>query len=113
MDTNFIKFTKIMGKHLQIPKHFTINGERLADVDQAVAVAHKLFGDMQIALQDDPLETGSLVLCIKGFDVVVRGKHEIELFTALISKADNFEIYATKGNNVEFNIMFNKVLIAE
>ena len=109
-DKNFKELLDKVNGYLEVPKYFTINPERIYDIDQAVTVAHKLFGDMKMSLEDDPLELGSLTICIKGFDIVVRGKDEIELFTALISNADNFEIYASKGNNIEFNILFNHAL---
>lgn len=104
------KFMEYAGKHFKMPKQFILNNERLNDVNQACDIAQKLFSDMKMVIEGDPLELGALTLCITGMDIVVRGAAEIELFTALLSKADNFEIYPSK-DGVEFNILFNHVLI--
>jgi hypothetical protein len=109
-DEKIIKFAENVKEYLKIPKQFVINAERLYEVDQAIAIAHELFKDMDITIADDPLETGSLAVCIKGFDIVVSNKNEMSLFINLISAADNFEIYSSGTDSIEFNLMFNHVL---
>ena len=104
------KFMEYAGKHLKMPKHFIPNEERLTDLNQACDIAEKLFGDMKISIEGDPLEMGALTLCIKGMDIVVRGESEIELFATMLFKADNFEIYPSE-DGIEFNILFNRALI--
>ena len=98
-------------KHLEAEKVFIKNPERFAEVEHATEIANELFGDMEISIKDDPLQMGALVLCIKGFDLVVRGKREIALFQELISAADNFEIYSNGNESITFSILFNGALI--
>jgi hypothetical protein len=97
-------------KYLEAQKVFIQNPIRFADVQHATEIAKELFSEMEIAIQDDPLQMGALILCITGFDITVRGEREINLFTELISKADNFEIYSVGDEKVKFAILFNGVL---
>ena len=53
---------------------------------------------------------GALILCISGFDITIQGEEEIALFTELISKANNFEIYPVGDDKVRFSILFANVL---
>lgn len=106
------EFQAIMGslaQYLEMPKAFVPNPERLAEVQRATVIANRLFADMTVSVKDDPIQMGALILCIEGFDIVVRGKEEIELFTALIAKADNFEIYPVNGESIKVSIVFSKV----
>ena len=107
------EFQAMMGDlaaYLDVPKAFALNPDRFADVKVAFETAKKLFAHMDVSINDDPLQMGALILRIEGFDVTVRGKEEIELFTELIAKADNFEIYPVGDESVKFAIVFNGVL---
>ena len=107
------EFASLMGdlqQYLEAPKAFALNPDRFTDVKVAFAVAKKLFAHMNVSINDDPLQMGALILRIEGFDVTVRGKEEIELFTELIAKADNFEIYPVGDESIRFAIVFNGVL---
>lgn len=110
-DEEFMKIAKNLNKFLETKKVFIKNPARFADVQHATEIAKKLFADTQISIEDDPLQMGSLCLCINGFDIIVRGEREIKLFKELISKADNFEIYPVGNESIKFSIMFNGVLI--
>ena len=109
-DREFIRVANAIGKYLDEKKVFVRNPARLADVERATEIAGELFSDMKIRIKDDPLQMGALILCIEGFDVTVRGEREIKLFTELISKADNFEIYPVGDESLKFSILFNGAL---
>lgn len=106
------EFMGLMGeltKHLEKEKIFIKNPVRFAEVERAMEIAKELFMDSKISIEDDPIQMGALILRIEGFDVVVRGTREIKLFIELISKADNFEIYAI-NDGIRFSILFNNAL---
>ena len=107
-DEIFKKFAREMEKHLAEQKVFIKNPSRIADVERATEIARKLFPESKIIIKDDPLQTGSLILYVENFDIVVR---ETKEFEQLISKADNFEIYPIKREMVAMSIMFNHALI--
>ena len=114
MDLTDAEFMALMGdlnKYLEAKKVFIKNPTRFADVQHATEIAKQLFKGMEIALKDDPLQMGALILCINGFDITVRGEREIKLFQELIDKADNFEIYPAGNESVKFAILFNNALI--
>lgn len=111
-EKEFMDFTRALGNYLKIPKTFIANDERMHDVENAVTIAKQLFKDMDISIREDPLQLGALFVCIQGFDIVISNKNEIALFIDLISKADNFEIYA-KEDDVSFSIMFGNAFIKQ
>ena len=110
INNEFESLVEMLQRNLETEKVFVKNPERFADVQHATEIAKKLFSTMEITIQDDPLQTGSLAVCIKGFDMVVRGAREIKLFQELVSKADNFEIRPFADETLQFNIMFNRAL---
>lgn len=110
-DSEFMKFVEGLNAHLEREKIFMKNPSRLADVKRATEIANELFADANISIVDDGLQLGSIAIRIEGYDVVVRGAREIKLFTELVSKADNFEIYPVGDEKMKFAIMFNDALI--
>lgn len=107
------EFTGLMNElaeYLKREKIFIKNPVRFAEVERATEIAEELFADSKVTIEDDPIQMGALILKIEGFDIVVRGEREIKLFTELISKADNFEIYAVE-DNIRFSILFSNALI--
>lgn len=100
-------------KHLKREKVFIQNPSRAKDVAHALEIANALFPDHKTEIQDDPLQTGALILCIECTDVddsiLVRGTREIELFNEMVSAANNFEIYRVDGH-IRFAAVFNGVL---
>lgn len=106
----FLSFINDLGTYLKTEKVFIKNPIRCAEIMQAKRIADELFGDMEVTIQHDPLQMGSLVLTIKGFDITARGQREIKLFQDLISKSDNFEIYSIGNEEIKFALMFNKAL---
>lgn len=110
-DAEFMDLMGELGEYLATEKVFIKNPTRLAEVQQATEIAKQLFQDTNVTVENDPLQTGAMCLCINGFDIVVRGEREIKLFQQLISKANNFEIYAVGNENIKIAIMFNDVLI--
>lgn len=109
-DEEFMQLMKELGEYIDAKKVFVKNPARLNDVQQAAEIAKQLFQDYEVTIEDDPLQMGALCLCINGFDITIRGKDEIKLFQKLISKADNFEIYAVGNERIKFAIMFNGAL---
>ena len=107
-DEVFKKFADCMGKYLRETKVFMKNPKRIADVEQAMEMAYRLFPEAKITIADDPLQTGTMFLCIEDFDLAVR---ETKDFERHINKADNFEIYSVGKENVKISIAFNNALI--
>lgn len=102
------QFLDTMTEYLESQKVFIQNPQRMKDVSSAYELAQRLFPDSKIELKDDPIQMGAIFLCVEDFDISVR---ETEIFSKLISKADNFEIYATGDENVRISIMFSNALI--
>ena len=109
-EKDFMEFAKMLDEYLCTEKVFVENAERLAEVEHASNIASKLFKTATIKLRDGALQNGSIVVCIESFDFIVRGIEEIELFKELISKADNFEIYAKDDGNIFMSFMFQGAL---
>lgn len=111
-NTEFMQFAQMLNEYVDAKKILKVNEERLAEIQHANDIAKQLFADAQISLKmDDPLQIGSIAIYIDCFDMIVRGKDEIALFTELISTADNFEIYAKNNGDIVVTIMFNQALI--
>ena len=104
----FAKFADCIGKYLRETKVFMKNPKRIADVEEAMRTAYQLFPEATITIEDDPLQIGTMFLCIRNFDILVR---ETKEFTKLISKADNFEIYPIGKEDLKMAIAFNNALI--
>lgn len=100
-------------KHLKREKTFVQNPMRMKDVVNAMKIAERLFPDHVTEIKDDPLQTGALILQIDCTDLhefmEVSGEEEIELFCEMVSKANNFEFYQSKGN-IRFAAVFNGAL---
>ena len=100
-----------LSQYLKSEKVFIKNSARFAEVDTAFQIASQLFSDSSIEIADDPLQMGALILRIEGYDIAIRGQEEIALFSALISKADNFEIYPTGDEKIKFSLVFSGALV--
>lgn len=109
-DKNFMDFIERLERYLAANKVFTKNPERYAEVLTAANIAKELFQDETISIENDELQIGSLVLCVQGYDLTIRGEREIKLFTELISKADNFEVVPIGGDKIELAIMFDDAM---
>ena len=109
MKKDFLDFADMMQKYLETKKTLTINKERFADMQIMFRIAHKLFPDMNIRFEDDPLQLGRLILCISGNDFDISGEENIRLFAELIFNADNFEICTNEEGVVDLNIMYGDV----
>ena len=110
-DKEFMSLMEDFAQYLETEKVFIKNPARLAEVQHATEIAKQLFLDSKVSLEDDPLQMGALILRIEGFDVVIRGEREINLFKELISKADNFEIYPLGDERMRFSMVFSGALI--
>jgi hypothetical protein len=110
-NTEFNALMDALKEYLDKEKVFIKNPERFADIERATEIASALFSDMDIIIKDDPLQMGALIIKITGLDITVRGEREIALFKELISKADNFEIYAFGDDDITFSILFNHALV--
>ena len=109
-DKEFITFAEHLQKYLEMEKVFIKNPARFAEVEEAFNLAQQLFADSDITIADDPLQMGALILRIEGYDIVIRGQEEIALFSELISKASNFEIYPIGDEKVKFALVFSGAL---
>lgn len=108
MREELMGLSEVLKKHLSEQKTFVANPIRMKDIVAATEMAESLFPDAKITIEDDPLQLGALIIAIEDFDIAVR---ETKLFAAMIDKADNFEIYPTKDDNVRIAVLFNKALI--
>lgn len=109
-DEQFMELMGDLKNYLEAEKVFIQNPVRYTVVKRATEIAKELFKEYDISIKDDPLQMGALILCITGFDIIVRGEREINLFTELISQADNFEIYPIGDEKIKFSILFSNVL---
>lgn len=104
---------KAISKHLKREKEFAPNPVRMMDVSNAFKIATALFPDHKTEIQNDPLQTGALILCIdcteEDASMVLTGETEINLFNDMVSKANNFEFYNHNGN-IRFAAVFNGAL---
>ena len=107
---DFMGLMDELAEYLKKEKVFIQNPVRYTEVRRAVSIAKELFKDYSISIKDDPIQMGALILCISGFDITIQGEEEIALFTELISKANNFEIYPVGDDKVRFSILFANVL---
>lgn len=96
--------------YLEREKMFIKNPARFAEVERAFIIAQKIFSDSEVTIADDPIQMGALILRIEGYDITIRGQEEIDLFSELISKANNFEIYPTTDDKIRFSLVFSGAL---
>ncbi len=111
---NSIEFRDLlrqMHHYLEAPKHFAENPTRIKVVQEAYSVAQSLFADAKVELHDDPLQLGALILNVRMFDMNLSGTKQIEMFTRIISTADNFEIYSTEPNGICFAAVYHNAYI--
>lgn len=108
-DQQFQQFLSELQKHLNQPKVFVTDLNRAREFYNAVALAKQLFTGATIEIKEDPLQTGAMILQAEMPDIVIRGVREIDSFSEMIAKADNFEIYPIDKENVCFAAVFQKV----
>lgn len=99
-----------LDEYLKSEKVFIKNSARFYEVNEAFQIALQLFSGAKVEIDDDPLQMGALILRIEWYDIVIRGQEEIALFSALIAKADNFEIYPVGEEKLKFSLVFSGAL---
>jgi hypothetical protein len=97
--------------YLEREKVFIKNPFREQEVNRALEIINALFPNSVREIKNDPLQMGAVILTVDGNDIVVRGDEELALFAELTSLVDNFEIYATKGNQIHFAAVMQEVLV--
>ena len=101
------------GAHLKREKIFVHNPKRIMEIGRALEIAKELFPDHKPEINDDPLQTGALILSIECTDVdesmVFNDEREIDLFNEMVSAANNFEFYKRNGN-IRFAAVFHGAL---
>ena len=107
-DNEFAELMGALKKYLDSPKMFVQNLPRLMEINAAAEMAKKLFPEAKICFKDDPIQMGALILSIEDYDLTIR---EMDVFSEMISKANNFEIYAVNEETVCLSILFNNALI--
>ena len=99
--------------HLKREKVFVQNPVRIREINRALEIANELFPDHKTEINDDPLQTGALILSIECTDVdesmVLNDEREIDLFNEMVSAANNFELYKHNGN-IRFAAVFHGAL---
>lgn len=109
-DEEFMSLMDDLGEYLKANKVFIQDPVRFAEVQRATEIARQLFPETEIVIEDDPIQMGALILSISDFDVAIRGETEINLFTEMISKANNVEIYQIGNERVHIAVVFSHVL---
>ena len=112
-DKEFIHFADALKEYLDAKKQFKINKERFTELQRMVDIAHTLFPNMRISIEDDPLQLGRLILSIKGYDIIINNEDKIKMFAELIFNADNFEICPLPDEELEFALMYNDIFDVE
>ena len=108
MEEEFKNFAAILTEYLETQKVFVQNPQRIQEVNASTEIACRLFPEAIIEIKDDPMQMGAVVLSIEDFELTVR---ETEEFVALISKANNFEIYHCGDDMVRMEVLFRNALI--
>ncbi len=112
MEKEFETILKAIEDHLKREKIFISDPERTREIVHAMEIAKSLFPDLETEIEDDPLQTGALILSIKCTDVdpsmIVYGE-DIERFNEMVSKANNFEFCVIKGK-LQFHAVFSGAL---
>lgn len=98
-------------EYLEKDKVFIQNPFKMQDVRTAVEILHQIFPDIEINLEDDPLQMGALIISFTSFDVLIRGAQELELFSEFTKLVDNFEIYPVSKEKVHFAAVIQQALI--
>jgi len=101
---------KALDEYLAMEKIFIPNPERFEEVKTATQIAEKLFSRFKIEVTNDPLQSGALVITIKGTYIDCSGERQIKDFQQLIAKANNFEILPLAAEKFEFSLMFDGAL---
>ena len=109
-DNEFQALLDKLGEYLSANKTFIPNPFREREIKSAMEMACKLFPDAEIALKDDPIQMGAMILTIEDFDMTATGATEINLFCDIVKLADNFEIYPV-GDKLHFAAVFQNVLV--
>lgn len=107
-DADFQSILDQLKAYLATKKNFIENPFRLTELKKANDLANQLFPDAKIYLKNDPLEMGAMILCVEDFDLSVT---ETKLFSEMVEKANNFEMYALDNGDVKLAIMFQNVLV--
>ena len=100
-----------INEHLKSKQAFVENPSRVIQIKNAASIAHELFPDAKLCINDDPLQTGSLYLHIEPVDINISGEREIKLFAELITASDNFEIYAHNDGYIVFALLFQNAFV--
>lgn len=98
-------------EYLDKEKVFIENPFKMQNVRRAVEILHELFPDIEINIENDPLQMGALIISFTAFDVLVRGAQELDLFAEFTTLVDNFEIYAVTRESVHFAAVIQQALI--
>ncbi len=107
-DAEFLDILNQLGEYLKANKAFIKNPFRAREFETAVTLAHKLFPDAKIEIEDDPLQMGAMMLSITDYYLDVT---EINLFVELIKLADNWEIHPIDNETVCLAAVFQKVFV--
>lgn len=105
-----VVFTKLK-EYLDKEKVFIENPFKMQDVRKAAEILHQLFPDVEIKIENDPLQMGALILSFDYFDMIVRGAQELELFAEFTTLVDNFEVYSIGREKVHVAAVIQQALI--
>lgn len=110
-DNEFYDILAGLRAHLSKEKVFIKNPLRAREMTRAMEIIAELFPDRPKRIENDPLQMGSVIFCVDGCDMVIRGQRELKLFSELCSLINNFGIYPIGDESVCFEAMMREVYI--
>lgn len=108
-ETEMLKLGDALNEYLKQPKTFILDPQRSKEFDCAINIARELFPKANVESAEDPLQMGAKILRIADYDIEVCGEREMKMFRDMCTLADNFEIYPTKDDKLQFAAVFNGV----
>ena len=109
-DNEFMYLMEDLRAYLRMPKTFILNPARVRELNYAKTLAHAMFPDAEIKTEDDPLQTGAMILRFTVDDIICATEEEYASFVELVSLTDNFEIYSVSESKVCFAATFHNCL---
>ena len=101
-DEDFYGILDQLRMYIEQEKVFIPNPFRIAEVERAMDILVELFPDKEKFVEQDPLQTGALILSVESCDIGARGAYERALFMEVCSLVDNFEVYPIGDERVRF-----------
>lgn len=111
-DQQFYEILNKIREHLETEKVFVQNPFRAREMIRAAEIMHELFPKDKVEIQNDPLQTGAIIISVEMPYMVIRGARELDLFNELTTLINNFEVTSEmKKEDVRFSVVIQEVNI--